>query len=418
VELDLTRPTNSLAGWTVVAGRNGSGKTTLLRAIALAIAGPSIARNVVDSFDGWISQGADSAVTTVDLIGASDDALLTSDRLRDGPVITALHWSRTNGPEPRLAAGKGTRRAGHGPWAENPKGWMLAAYGPFRHVSDVIGEAQVFSGSTIRSSAIMSLYREDVSLSESVTWLRDVYLRRLEGSQSFAQLEGNVLRLLGDGLLPDDARVTRVTADGLWITQDGVELPLRELSEGYRTAAALVLDIIRRIYAAFGDLRVEHVDGQVQVQNSGVVLIDEVDAHLHVSWQQGIGFWLKRHFPSIQFIVSTHSPFACQAADPAGLIRMPGPGTNLRPDHVPPSTFTQVVNGSVDEAVLSELFGLERSYSPESERLRDQLAKLEVAAIRGTPSQDDIAEISRLRSQLPQTLSSDVAAAVRRLGTK
>jgi hypothetical protein len=55
VSLDLTRPDGSLAGWTVLAGRNGSGKTTLLRAVALAIAGPGVARNLVSDFAGWIS---------------------------------------------------------------------------------------------------------------------------------------------------------------------------------------------------------------------------------------------------------------------------------------------------------------------------------------------------------------------------
>ena len=47
----------------------------------------------------------------------------------------------------------------------------------------------------------------------------------------------------------------------------------------------------------------------------GVILIDEIDAHLHPAWQKRIGFWLKAHFPNIQFIVTTHSPFICQAAD-------------------------------------------------------------------------------------------------------
>ena len=46
----------------------------------------------------------------------------------------------------------------------------------------------------------------------------------------------------------------------------------------------------------------------------GVVLIDEVDAHLHPTWQRRIGLWFREHFPKLQFIVSTHSPLICQAA--------------------------------------------------------------------------------------------------------
>ncbi|MFD9738343.1 AAA family ATPase, partial [Umezawaea sp. NPDC059074] len=63
VDLDLRRPDGTHAGWTVLAGRNGSGKTTLLRGIALALGGPSIARNLVSDFDDWISVGESEATT-------------------------------------------------------------------------------------------------------------------------------------------------------------------------------------------------------------------------------------------------------------------------------------------------------------------------------------------------------------------
>src|SRR5436190_17084013 len=58
VDLDLSRPDGSLAGWTVLAGRNGSGKSTLLKAIALAVAGPDAARALQPSFAGWIRAGS------------------------------------------------------------------------------------------------------------------------------------------------------------------------------------------------------------------------------------------------------------------------------------------------------------------------------------------------------------------------
>jgi len=57
VDLDLTRPDGSLAGWTVLAGRNASGKSTLLQALALTLAGPrSVA--FVPSLMDWMSTGA------------------------------------------------------------------------------------------------------------------------------------------------------------------------------------------------------------------------------------------------------------------------------------------------------------------------------------------------------------------------
>ncbi|MGW7356493.1 hypothetical protein ACWGI0_07505 [Streptomyces sp. NPDC054802] len=50
-----------------------------------------------------------------------------------------------------------------------------------------------------------------------------------------------------------------------------------------------------------------------------------MDAHRHVSWQQRIGEWSKAHFPAVLFIVTTHSQCVCHAAEPGGLVRLPGP---------------------------------------------------------------------------------------------
>ncbi|GHA10178.1 hypothetical protein GCM10010389_56740 [Streptomyces echinoruber] len=56
------------------------------------------------------------------------------------------------------------------------------------------------------------------------------------------------------------------------------------------------------------------------------------DVGLHVSWRRRIGPWLTAHFPGLQLLVTTHSPYICQSADPGGLIRLPGP----REGGVPP----------------------------------------------------------------------------------
>ena len=94
------------------------------------------------------------------------------------------------------------------------------------------------------------------------------------------------------------------------------------MSDGYRTVTALVVDIIRQMSSAFKALQISNRDGRPTLAYPGIILIDEVDAHLHVSWQKHIGDWMKTHFPLIQFVVTSHSPYVCQSADPAGLIRL------------------------------------------------------------------------------------------------
>lgn len=127
------------------------------------------------------------------------------------------------------------------------------------------------------------------------------------------------------------------------------------MSDGYRTVTALVVDIIRQMGMAFGALEVTNEDNTPTLAYPGVVLIDEMDAHLHVTWQKNIGNWLKAHFPLIKFIVTSHSPYVCQSADPGGLVRLAAPGESDPPTVVDEDLYRRVIYGSGDDAILTEL---------------------------------------------------------------
>ncbi len=196
--------------------------------------------------------------------------------------------------------------------------------------------------------------------------------------------------------------------------EQGLTLPLRDLGEGLKTTTSLVLDIIKQINLAHGDVALEISTDGVRVRNEGVVLIDEADAHLHVSWQQKIGFWLKRHFPDIQFLVTTHSPFICQAAD--SLIRLAPIGSGLPvAEPVSEDIHHCVVNGSADDAVMTALFGLERPYSEASEQLRRRIADLEAKLIRAQITPEEESELAEKKQRLPSAGSAMVEVALRAL---
>lgn len=434
VNLDLTRPDGSLAGWTVLAGRNGSGKSTLLKAIALAVAGSDPARALYPSFADWMRAGSQEAEAEVRLaLSPEEPKHLQNMQLRwtregdsgePGFVLVRIFPNGLDQFAPILREPFSQRSPGFidGPMNRGHEKLFLAGYGPYRRLSGHAVDAQRLMDGPEPIARVVSLFREDASLIESVGWLREIYLWRLENKPGAAELEKAVLALLDDGLLPDGARVDKVDSDGLWVFQREVRLPLRELSDGYRTMAALVLDIVYHLYRTFGRLQIEQTtDGEGtfwQVRHAGVVLIDEVDNHLHVSWQQRIGFWLKRHFPNIQFIVTSHSPFICQAADPGGLIRLPAPGEECAVEHVSESLFKTVVHGSLDEAVLTELFGLETPFSEETEQLRDQVAHLEAKLQTGKGTDADREKLHELRAELPQSMSSAVEQTLRTLSIR
>jgi hypothetical protein len=188
------------------------------------------------------------------------------------------------------------------------------------------------------------------------------------------------------------------------------------LTEGVQWLIDKHLRVIKQFHDCYGDLYFEVRGGVPMITAPGVVIVDEVDAHLHVSWQRRIGTWLKTHFPNIQFIVTTHSPYICQAADPGGLIRLPGPSEDEPPQVVDQDLYDRVVYGSGDDAVLSELFGLETPYSQRAEELRRELVPLEVNVLAGEASEADVERYRKLRRLLnssPSARSDEVSARLR-----
>lgn len=263
---------------------------------------------------------------------------------------------------------------------------------------------------------VASLFDETMSLTDAVDWLIEQRLYEYEGRTGAAELIDTVKTLLSDSLLPDGFRVSDVTSDGLWVSNRNSEFPLREMSDGYRIVTALIVDIARQMYVSYGELRLQtNEEGIPALRYPGVVLIDEVDAHLHVSWQKKIGTWLKEHFPEIQFIVTTHSPYVCQSADPGGLILLPGPGEHKPPRVIDDDLYQRVVYGSGDDAVLSELFGVDTVFSSRADELRRRLSELEPKLINGTATEDEAAEYRSISNTLTSSLSTRVDEVIARL---
>lgn len=421
IDLDLTRPGASPAGWTVLAGRNGSGKTTFLKAIALAIAGPTAARALQESFAGWVREG--SSVARVAALISHDDNHDEFEKTGRQPAEfwTGLQWKSSGKSEPSLSDyhPESTRQTPRrGPWADDPRGWFVVGYGPFRRLTGHASDAQRLMVGPHHVPRLVSLFREDASLIECVQWLKDLYLRRLEQKPGAQELETATLRLLNDGMLPGDMKVDHVDSDGLWVRQAGTVLPLKDLSDGYRTMIALVLDILRHMQTCYKRIPITTSEtGTLSVELPGIVMIDEVDVHLHITWQQRIGFWLKQRFPKIQFLVSSHSPYLCQAADLGGLIRLPAPGEQRTAERVKDVLHRRIIRGTADEAALSELFGLDNTRSREAQDMIKHLAMLEAKIARGTASTTEKQQYAALQLELPLSPTGEVAQELRSLRT-
>ncbi len=240
----------------------------------------------------------------------------------------------------------------------------------------------------------VTMFQEAASLAEVDQWLRHLKHKELENKASEKDQLAVLLEILGDDLMPNQITVDRVDSDGLWLRdRNGVNLSWSEMSDGYRAALALLADILRHLIAIYGPEGLTDRDdrGKLFVKRSGVVLIDEVDAHLHPEWQRELGFWLKRHFPRIQFLVTTHSPLICQAADPNGLFVLPEPGSDTLPRALSDDEYRQIIASRPNTILRSSAFGLPNTSSPEAVEKRQEYSKLKAKQLAGaalTPDEE------------------------------
>jgi predicted ATP-binding protein involved in virulence len=140
---------------------------------------------------------------------------------------------------------------------------------------------------------------------------------------------------------------------GIFVTPSGKKekLHFRQLSDGYRNIIGMVADI------AYRCIKLNPHLGEKAVKDTpGIVLIDELDLHLHPNWQRRIVNDLKKAFPKIQFIATTHSPFIVQS---------------LKSDEI--WNLDKLMDVAPDElkidTVATEIMGISSPYSETNEEL-------------------------------------------------
>ena len=156
-------------------------------------------------------------------------------------------------------------------------------------------------------------------------WMR--VQKALAKEQSAAERYLRVLQSAVERFLPTYHNL-RPASEGslrLQIDRGGVPLEVGQLSDGERGVLALVLDLARRLSQANPSLDDPLSEGQA------VVLIDEIDLHLHPKWQRQIVRKLTRTFPRCQFIATSHSPQVVASVDPEQVHHL-APTDIVRPD--------------------------------------------------------------------------------------
>jgi predicted ATP-binding protein involved in virulence len=178
-------------------------------------------------------------------------------------------------------------------------------------------------------------------------WIKSAYWKKLKDKPDSVLLDA-VLEAIGiciPNWTPTEWDEDNDDLGGIFKDTEGNTsfIPLFYLSDGLRTMAAMVAEIAYRCVVLNPHL------GKLAVkQTKGVVLIDEIDMHLHPKWQQCVVNDLKTAFPEIQFIATTHSPFIVQSLKAEELINLDR-WTDVDPDRLTVDEVSKNIMGLVDE---------------------------------------------------------------------
>jgi uncharacterized protein (TIGR02646 family) len=312
--LELTIPTSTdpdRTAWLTLLGENGSGKSSVLQAVGLALMGKQYR----------------------DMLGL-DASTFVRHRARSGSVEVYL----TGSAEPiRLEFTADSKRFTGTP--EEPK-VLLLGYGATRLLPR--GNARPQSTSAV--ARVDNLFNPFVPLGDAHAWLLGL------DEETFANVSRRLKKLL---FLPPRARFER---DEGRVEVSG--LPLEHLSDGSQSVLALAADIISVMITRWPAMEAAE----------GIVLIDELGAHLHPRWRMRIVTSLRDVFPRVQFLVSTHDPLCLRGLRDGEVVVMQ---KNEKNQAVALTDVPPVESLRVDQLLTSEFFGLYSTVDPSLDQLFD-----------------------------------------------
>jgi AAA domain, putative AbiEii toxin, Type IV TA system len=345
------------AGWHVILGEDGSGKSTFLRSIALAMIGPLDAAGLRLSWDDWLRKGGDAGRIAVTI--RRNREIDKYSRRGKTPTARLLSFgvyfkdvSRPDRPLIKIGALRSPIDTGRHVWGDG-MGWFCAGYGPIRRFAGVDAESERLFSNAPKLARFLSLFDERAALTNGLEWLQTLQVRQLEmqtKSKRWPRIDflSRVIHFINQpGFLPSQAQLTEVTPQQVVFRDSSQEpIPIETLTAESGSIFGMTLELIRQLSIAYGPDSVFDKGDPTKVACEGVVLIDDLDADLHPTWQRRVGPWFREHFPNIQFLVSTHNPIICQAADVGSVFVLPRPGLDEPGRMVEGEQLQRLVHGN------------------------------------------------------------------------
>ncbi len=413
--VDLPHTANDYGGWVVLLGGNGVGKSTLLQAMALTLMGPLSGQRLVRP-EGWVREGEDYGIIEAELVRGDWDSEVGQPRKKPyhvkfaviGKQEVELEGQPYDQPQlVHLADDRDRKALFSGPYAAKRAGWFSCGYGPFRRLSGGDSRGRSLPEREVR---FLTLFSESTALTQCEDWLTNLYSRSIDEfntNKDRDKADLATIRRVIDLLLPGTVEIDRIDSQHVYFRTAGqTVVAIPELSDGYRSFLALAIDLMRHLTESGLSLQevVQLESGDPRIQMDGVVLVDEIDSHLHPIWQCAIGFRLCKVFPRIQFIVTSHSPFVAQAATDRGLFVLRQQATNGLVDVA--QSVASVRGWRVDQILTSDLFGLTETRDIETQQLLDRHAELVKRRTWADLTAGEQRELAQLEEQMSTRLTA------------
>jgi predicted ATP-binding protein involved in virulence len=352
LEISFAKNQHDIRKWTFILGNNGCGKSTILRSIALLLAGSEALPELLGNPDSWIRNGKAECLIHADLVNKEGEVRKVDLRLKRGQFLKETFEQNREILNVLDEALSHTTR-----------NYMIIGYGVSRRLSNDKSVSSLGNNNfrNPRASSVATLFQADATLNSLEQWAMDLDY----------QTSGKGLHLVKSTLndfLPeiDFEKIDKENRQLLFNTSDGI-VPLSYLSDGYQNVIAWCGDLLYRVTQVFKDHK-NPFDAR------GLLLIDEIDLHLHPLWQRKLVDFLTKKLPNFQIITTTHSAMTVHQAGEGELFLLKRETPEASP------TIKQYEGSPKDlklhQLLVSPIFGLETSDSLEVEKVKNDYRKL------------------------------------------
>ena len=370
----LTDDKGRLPQWTILLGENGVGKTTLLQCLAWMRPVPA-SKSPEDDSPETIEPALNSEENTVwnSLLRREDEVRLDlAATLSLGQAMGKRKSPNVQKIETHVQmlgrSGLLEKRMPTENRFPEPSNMSLFDLPIFAYGADRRMGVQNMENAYL-SDPIVSLLAGSTELYDSEEILLDLDYRAIKTSNIRNQKRLQQVKQILAAILPEidgkhiDIRGPKVLGhpeepSGVLFKTPYAWVPLSGLSLGYQTTLAWTVDLAYRLYK-------HYPNSSNPLAEPAIVLIDEIDLHLHPRWQRQIVDDIGSHFQKTQFIATTHSPLIVQAAVNANLAVL-----QQKDGQVVIENRARFEEGwRPDQILTSDLFGITSARSPQYERL-------------------------------------------------